>query len=186
MKLIKSIVSKEGNNSKRIIPFITQLLREYYANNTLNDLKNSACSVLDAGTKYYSIIFPFDSFITDRIEITTYPGFRYPLKIDIQGTGDRVNFVHLAYETADNICSSYSTKPNVECGSVTPLIVKIPKDVYKGFKIVLVGKDNRNTEQLCIGKFEIFGSFVKEKITCYQMRYCNRFLLNVFLLTISK
>ena len=173
MKLVKNIVSKEGIYSKRVQPLFSQSYYPYYFNNTLINNNIAGCTYVDYSTnKYYSIIFPFDSFITDTIEITTYPGYRYPMKIDIQGTGDRQNFYHLANETGDHLCSSYSTNTISDCQVKTSLKIKIPKDVYKGFKIILDGKDNRDSYQLCIGEFEVYGTFVKERMTCNQ-NYCN-------------
>ena len=182
MKLIKNIVAKEGIDSRRLQPYLSQSYSIYYLNYTLGDTKYPGCTDFDSGTKYYRIIFPFDSFITDTIEITTYAGYRYPMKIDIQGTGDRQNFVHLAHETAAHICSTYSTNPTVDCLNATSMKVKIPKDVYKGFKIVLDGNDIQGTYQLCIGKFEIYGSFVKERNTCKQRYNTFKFRLLAFIL----
>ena len=187
MRIIDSIVNKEGIDSKRIQTYVKNQLSDYYKSTySLIESFNSSCSSFNDKSNYYQILFPYDTIISNAIEITSYKGYRYPLKISIQGTGDRTNFVHLVYETADNICKSYSTQPKIDCLETTTTRIKIPKDVYKGFRVALADKDIQGTYQICIWKIEIYGSFVREAPTCMHKHRNTLFPFAVLLLLYAK
>ena len=171
MRLVESIVSKETLSTTRIIPYINDVLSttQYNATNALDpEQPNAACTSYESTNPYYSIIFPYDYFYAEKIEITFKSGHRFPKNITIQGTNNLVDF-HDIFWKSKVFCEENSFK---NCKSTSKYTYDIPIKLYRGFKIKLIGKDNQQTTQLCIGAFEIEGLFIKPPIICKKSFLC--------------
>ena len=186
MKIIEAIVNHEGINTNRIVTYITNRHEvngiTYYANNSISqdDVHRAACSIPELNPSYYEIIFPYDTIVTNKFRITTFTYYRFPLKTIVQGTKNTRDYYDLT--TTGPFCSA----PSGDCGKIESIDVDIDFNSYKGFKIILDGKDSRQTTQLCIGQFEIFGyikniSPQKQIITLdYQIFQCLLFIFIIF------
>ena len=186
MKIIEAIVNHEGINTNRIVTYITNTHVvngiAYYANNSISqeDEHNAACSIPALNPSYYEIIFPYDTIVTNKFRITTFANYRFPLKTIVQGTKNTRDYYNLT--TTGPFCStSYG-----DCGKIESIDVDIDFNSYKGFKIILDGKDSGKTTQMCIGQFEIFGyikniSPQKQIITLYYRIFqCLLFIFITF------
>ena len=111
-------------------------------------------------------------------------GTRFPKSVKIQGTKNIHDYYDLISQTGP-LCTT--TDKDNECLTDENQTFNVQYDRYKGFRIVLNGEDSRNTYQLCIYRFEIYGSFYNP-ITCKKFYFfdvikfilidiCNFFLI---------
>ena len=191
MKIIKHIVQNEGLSTKRVYPYISDVLFQlnayYFANYSIileeliTDSTLATCSPEVRNTNpYYQIVFPYDTVLADTIEVTTFKGYRYPKSVRIQGTQNFVDYFDIV-QNSPALCTvpdSYN-----QCNWVENVSVSILKNRYRGFKIYMNGADSIGTTQLCIGHFEVLGSLIhkcssKREIKCILFVYIFVFLIN--------
>ena len=166
MKLVQSVVEKETPNTNRIIPYINDQHYYYYSRNSIDpNQRNASCTTPESDDPYYTIIYPYDYFYAENIQITFYSYYRFPTSIIIQGTDDLNHFHDILPPTDEVFCNKTVSG---ECLVSKAYTFPIPIRLYRGFKILLNGQDSKGTSQLCIGKFEIEGLFVKKPFTCRQ------------------
>ena len=164
MKIINYIVTTEGVNTNRIVPFITNIhegaMGIHYPNYSIS-LNNTigSCSgldLLDSEFQYYQITFPYDVIKTQKFEIFTFKGYRFPLSVRVKGTKNGENFFTLI-EDSGPFCTKEDEGQH--CGEGSYKTFNIPLDKYKGFKIEMNETDSKGTHQLCVGRIEIYGDF---------------------------
>ena len=183
MKIIESIIANETISTNRIkgyLPSIAGTNYNFTASITPNSIY-SACTAMNETNPIYEIRFPYDTFYAEKL-IYTIKGTRYPKSIKIQGINEKNQFIDVASNLTQNFCSSKG--PENDCAENTLTTIEIPVQLYKGFKISLIGKDNRDSTQLCVGQIEIEGLIVHlpSKIEkCFKINYIYIFLFICFI-----
>ena len=122
-----------------------------------NSITYSACTGFDNECPSYQIYFPYDTFYAENINYTM-KDTRFPSAIKIQGFNQKNQIIDIIPKLEKEFCTLDEQTNN--CKGYTSHIIPIPVQLYKGFKITMLGKDNLQTYQLCVGSFEIEGIIV--------------------------
>ena len=163
MKIINYIVTTEGINTERIDPFITNIhkgsLGVHYPNYSIslnNTIATCSGSNLVDDIQYYQIDFPLDTITTNKLEILTFKGVRFPLSTRLKGTKNGKTYFTLI-EDSGPFCTERDNQN--QCKEDTYKYFNFNMDKFKGFRIEMNGKDSKDSHQLCIGRIEIYGDF---------------------------
>ena len=160
MKIIESIIEKETisiNRIKGYIPSTAGTNYNFTASIIPNNYNYSACTAFNEPNPTYEIHFPYDTFYAEKLNYTIKTT-RYPKSLKIQGFNEKNQLIDIISNLEEQFClSNYENN----CIQYTSTIIEIPVQLYKGFKISMIGKDSMDSTQLCVGQFEIEGIIVR-------------------------